>query len=68
MTAMPESALARELELCYASIAVVANFGAGKSEGGITMDVIEENLTEGLVNVKKLLKAAILDFLSVFNR
>jgi 5'-deoxy-5'-methylthioadenosine phosphorylase len=37
MTGMPEAALARELGLEYAAIAVVANWAAGKSENEITM-------------------------------
>jgi 5'-deoxy-5'-methylthioadenosine phosphorylase len=59
MTGMPETALARELELCYASIAVVANYAAGKSSNNITMEIIEQNLTEGMVAVKKLLEIVI---------
>jgi len=59
MTGMPEAALARELELCYASIAVVANYAAGKSESNITMDIIEQNLKTGIVEVKSLLEAVI---------
>ncbi|MFV1982897.1 MAG: S-methyl-5'-thioinosine phosphorylase [Thiohalomonadales bacterium] len=64
MTGMPETALARELDLCYASIAVVANFAAGKSNSFITMDIIETNLTEGMIKVKKILEAVIPDILS----
>jgi len=59
MTGMPETALARELELCYASIAVVANYAAGKSNNHITMELIEQNLTEGMIAVKKLLDVVI---------
>ncbi len=59
MTGMPETALARELELCYASVAVVANFAAGKSNNTITMELIEQNLTEGMIAVKKLLEVVI---------
>lgn len=58
MTGMPEAGLARELELCYACCAVVANMGAGRSEGGteITMEEIEHNLKEGIARVKALLE------------
>ncbi|MFV2061663.1 MAG: S-methyl-5'-thioinosine phosphorylase [Gammaproteobacteria bacterium] len=59
MTGMPETALARELEMCYASIAVVANYAAGKSANNITMEIIEQNLTKGMVAVKKLLEIVI---------
>ncbi|NVP72915.1 phosphorylase family protein, partial [Vibrio cholerae] len=37
MTGMPEAALARELELPYACLALVVNPAAGKSSGIITM-------------------------------
>jgi 5'-methylthioinosine phosphorylase len=56
MTGMPEAALARELELCYASVAVVANWAAGKGEGKITMEAIEKNLDEGMARVRTLLE------------
>lgn len=59
MTGMPEAALARELELCYGCIAVVANMGAGRGEGEITMDEIEHHLTSGMEKVKQLLRQVI---------
>ena len=55
MTGMPEAALAKELDLNYAAIAVVANWAAGKSEGEITMSEIEHHLKSGMSNVNKLL-------------
>jgi 5'-methylthioinosine phosphorylase len=59
MTGMPEAALARELELNYTSICLVANWAAGKSDDIITMDIIEKNLHDGINNVCKLLEATI---------
>jgi len=59
MTGMPEAALARELELCYVSCSVVANWAAGKSENNITMEVIEENLKSGMQSVRTLLDHAL---------
>lgn len=59
MTGMPEAALAKELGLCYASIAVVANAGAGRGEGEITMEDIELNLQSGMEKVRQLLELAI---------
>ena len=56
MTGMPEAALARELELCYASVAVVANWAAGKGEGEITMEAIEKCLDGGMQRVRSLLE------------
>ncbi|HHJ38684.1 MAG: 5'-methylthioadenosine phosphorylase [Methylothermaceae bacteria B42] len=57
MTGMPEAALAREMELEYACLAVVVNWAAGKSEGVVSMDEIELYLQAGMAQVKKLLKA-----------
>lgn len=39
MTAMPEAALSRELELPYAAIAVVANYAAGRGESTQAVDL-----------------------------
>lgn len=44
MTGMPEAGLARELGLCYASFAFVVNWAAGKTDGIITMQDIEDNV------------------------
>lgn len=59
MTGMPEAALARELEICYSCIAVVANLAAGKSEESITMDMIHSNLNVGIDTVRKVLAKVI---------
>lgn len=59
MTGMPEAALARELELCYACVAVVANMGAGRSEEALTMEMIERTLVGGMADVRRLLEQAI---------
>ena len=55
MTGMPEASLARELEMCYACCAVVANWAAGRGDGPITMREIEEHLTIGMEKVYKVL-------------
>lgn len=59
MTGMPEAALARELELPYAAIAVVANHAAGRGQGVITMDEIQVNLDVGMNNVLKILESVV---------
>ena len=56
MTGMPEAALARELELCYASCAVIANRAAGRGNGEISIEEIEENLLIGMQKIEKLLE------------
>lgn len=59
MTGMPEAALARELELCYATCAVVVNPAAGRGEAQITMADIEVNLIKGIEQVKALLSKVV---------
>lgn len=55
MTGMPEAGLAREAELNYACLALVVNMAAGRSEGVITMEQIEQALATGMENVRRLL-------------
>lgn len=57
MTGMPETALAKELGMNYATVSVIANWAAGKMEGEITMAEIEQHLHKGMVNVVAILKA-----------
>lgn len=56
MTGMPEAALAKELEMEYASISLVVNWAAGKSSEEITMEIIQKNLDMGMSNIKRLLE------------
>jgi 5'-deoxy-5'-methylthioadenosine phosphorylase len=42
MTGMPEAALAREAGMCYASIALVVNYAAGRSGNRISVEEIRE--------------------------
>ncbi|WP_407310935.1 S-methyl-5'-thioinosine phosphorylase [Pseudomonas sp. nanlin1] len=55
MTGMPEAALARELEIPYACLALVVNPAAGKSAAVITMAEIEQALLDGMGKVKATL-------------
>lgn len=59
MTGMPETSLARELGLCYACIAVVANPAAGKGTGTISLKEIERTLETGMEKVRVLLEQAL---------
>lgn len=43
MTGMPEAALAREMGIAYASVAVVANYAAGKAESAHHIDLASAN-------------------------
>lgn len=59
MTGMPEAALAREIGLCYAAVAVSANWAAGRgdSAGGISPEAIETNLAAVMGRVRSVLKS-----------
>jgi len=59
MTGMPEAALARELDICYATCAVVANAAAGRGPATITMAEVDANLTVGVTQVRQLLARVI---------
>jgi len=59
MTGMPEAALARELELDYASCCVVANWAAGRGTEDITMQAIALTLESAMERVMQLLETAI---------
>jgi 5'-methylthioinosine phosphorylase len=56
MTGMPEAALARELELEYATSAVVVNKAAGRGDGPISMHDIEQTVKQGMEKVRILLE------------
>ena len=59
MTGMPEAALAAELGLPYACLALSVNWAAGKSDHIITMEEIEQALAEGMSGVRSILEEVI---------
>ncbi|MFZ0255308.1 MAG: S-methyl-5'-thioinosine phosphorylase [Gammaproteobacteria bacterium] len=59
MTAMPEAALARELDICYATCAIVANPAAGRAGGPLLMDEIAATLKLGMKSVCRLLEVVV---------
>lgn len=63
MTAMPEAALARELGLDYATIAVVANFAAGRCDSvhGISMEKIEAVLAVAMGKVRRIIEKVVVE-------
>jgi len=60
MTGMPEAALAREIDLGYAAIAVVVNHAAGRgaSMGGVSLEQIDEVLKATMGRVARIIEAA----------
>jgi 5'-methylthioadenosine phosphorylase len=59
MTAMPETALARELEICMLGISVVTNYAAGISPHKLTATEVVDEMRHSTDLVKKLLEAFI---------
>ena len=61
MTGMPEAALARELALDYATIAVIANSAAGRAGSlhGIRLEQIEQVLQESLGRVRRIIEQVV---------
>jgi len=60
MTALPEAALARELGIDYAGLAVVSNYGAGIKDQPLSEDNIAETLQEPMQRVRRLVQAVAL--------
>ena len=65
MTAMPEAALAAELGLRYACLALSVNWAAGKTDTIITMEEIGEAIHQGMGDVRATLKRLLEDLTSV---
>ena len=59
MTGMPESSLAREVSIEYASISVVANWAAGFNGDEISMDQIEMHMQKGMQKVEALISETV---------
>jgi len=59
MTNVPECVLARELELCYAAVAIVTNFAAGISKKKLTHAEVAELMAANIERVKKLMFTAV---------
>ena len=58
MTGMPEAGLAREVSLDYATIAVVANYAAGRGDSrrAVPLDKIGEILDEAMGRVRRIIE------------
>jgi 5'-methylthioinosine phosphorylase len=63
MTGMPEAALAKELQLNYATIAVVANYAAGRgdSAAGINMERVNATASDTMERVRSILECVVND-------
>jgi 5'-methylthioadenosine phosphorylase len=57
MTALPEAKLAREAEICYATMAWVTDYDCWRqSEEAVSVEMIIETLTKNVANSKELLR------------
>ena len=59
MTSVPEVVLAREAEICYATIAVVTNYATGISETQLTHHEVIEKMNKSAQKIEDLLKKTI---------
>jgi 5'-methylthioadenosine phosphorylase len=59
MTGMPEAALARELEMCFAGISVITNCAAGISVEKLTAKEVVESMKGVMKKIRALLQASL---------
>ena len=64
MTGMPEAALAREQDVPYASLAVVANWAAGRGDStyAISLEKIRESLDESMEYARRVIEEMVRAF------
>jgi len=58
MTNMPEARLAREAEICFATVAFITDYDCWHEEM-VTIDMVIENLTKNVSSAKKLIKKVV---------
>ena len=57
MTALPEAKLAREAEMCYATIACITDYDVWhESEDPVTVEMVIQNLTRNVANAKRIIR------------
>jgi 5'-methylthioadenosine phosphorylase len=60
MTAIPEAKLAREAEICYATLALVTDYDVWRvSEETVTVDMVVQNMLKNVDKAKKIVKASL---------
>ncbi|MDD3652850.1 MAG: S-methyl-5'-thioadenosine phosphorylase [Desulfotomaculaceae bacterium] len=59
MTGVPEAPLAREAEMCYATIAMVTNYAAGISPTNLTHQEVLDTMAQNSENIRKLVMQAV---------
>jgi 5'-methylthioadenosine phosphorylase len=57
MTALPEAKLAREAQLCYATVACVTDYDVWReSEEPVTVEMVVANLTRNVANAQRIIR------------
>jgi 5'-methylthioadenosine phosphorylase len=60
MTALPEAKLAREAEICYATMAWITDYDCWRQgDEAVTVEMVIENLTKNVANSKDLLREVV---------
>jgi 5'-methylthioadenosine phosphorylase len=59
MTNIPEAKLAREAEICYATVAQITDYDVWKEGSEVTISEVAANMNANVENVKRLVKAAV---------
>lgn len=59
MTLVPEVQLARELEICYASISMVTDYDVWKEHEQVSTELVIETMKKNVIKAKKLLEKLI---------
>jgi 5'-methylthioadenosine phosphorylase len=58
MTALPEAKLAREAEICYATVACVTDYDVWReSAESVTVEMVVANLTRNVENARRIIRA-----------
>lgn len=58
MTALPEAKLAREAEICYATIACITDYDVWhESEEAVTVEMVVANLQKNVANAQRIIRA-----------
>ncbi len=60
MTALPEAKLAREAEMCYATLALVTDYDVWhESEEEVTVEIVVQNLIQNAETAKSIIRTAV---------
>jgi len=60
MTALPEAKLAREAEICYATVGLITDYDVWKQGEEVSVEKVSKILHKNVENVKKLIKTVVL--------